>query len=148
MVGNSTSSYTLNGNRLTIPMSRYTDRVRFCIIPTLGGDYAPSALAQFDIEGETITQPIGSANYKAEDLSIKVPSVVAKTKIPVSGTAIGTSDIEIYDNDVLIGQTTSMANGIWTTVCELYEAENLSTHNIKCKNMLHLFCAILYAFNL
>lgn len=133
MVGNSTSSYTLEGNRVIIPMARYTDRVRFCIIPTLGGDYAPSALAQFDIEGETITQPIGSANYKAEDLSIKVPSVVAKTKIPVSGTAIGTSDIEIYDNDVLIGQTTSMANGIWTTVCELYEAENLSTHNIYAK---------------
>lgn len=133
MVGNSTSSYTLEGNRVIIPMARYTDRVRFCIIPTLGGDYAPSALAQFDIEGETITQPIGSANYKAEDLSIKVPSVVAKTKIPVSGTAIGTSDIEIYDNDVLIGQTTSMANGIWTTVCELYEAENFSTHNIYAK---------------
>ncbi len=133
MVGNSTSSYTLEGNRVIIPMARYTDRVRFCIIPTLGGDYAPSALAQFDIEGETITQPIGSANYKAEDLSIKVPSVVAKAKIPVSGTAIGTSDIEIYDNDVLIGQTTSMANGIWTTVCELYEAENLSTHNIYAK---------------
>ena len=133
MVGNSTSSYTLEGNRVIIPMARYTDRVRFCIIPTLGGNYSPSALAQFDIEGETITQPIGSANYKAEDLSIKVPSVVAKTKIPVSGTAIGTSDIEIYDNDVLIGQTTSMANGIWTTVCELYEAENLSTHNIYAK---------------
>lgn len=133
MVGNSTCSYTLEGNRVIIPMARYTDRVRFCIIPTLGGNYSPSALAQFDIEGETITQPIGSANYKAEDLSIKVPSVVAKTKIPVSGTAIGTSDIEIYDNDVLIGQTTSMANGIWTTVCELYEAENLSTHNIYAK---------------
>lgn len=130
MVGNSTSSYTLNGNRITIPMARYTDRVRFCIIPTLGGDYAPSAFAQFDIDGETVTQPIGSANYTAKDLSISVPSTVAKTTVPVSGTAIGTSNIEIYDNDVLIGQTTSLANGTWATTCELNEPYNLSRHQI------------------
>lgn len=133
MVGNSTSSYTLNGNRIIIPMTRYTDRVRFCIIPTLGGEYAPSALAQFDLNGETITQPIGSAYYTAKDLSISVPSTVAKTSIPVSGTAIGTSNIDIYDNDVLIGQTTSLANGTWATTCELNKPYNLSTHSIYAK---------------
>ncbi len=133
MVGNSTSSYTLNGCRITIPMTRYTDRVRFCIIPTLGGEYAPSAFAQFDINGETVTQPIGSANYTAKDLSISVPSTVAKTTISVSGTAIGTSNIEIYDNDVLIGQTTSLANGTWATACELNEPYNLSSHSIYAK---------------
>ena len=133
MVGNSTSSYTLNGRRITIPMTRYTDRVRFCIIPTLGGEYAPSAFAQFDLNGETVTQPIGSANYTAKDLSISVPSTVANTSIPVSGTAIGTSNIEIYDNGVLIGQTTSLANGTWATTCELNEPYNLSFHNIIAK---------------
>lgn len=133
MVGNSTNSYTLNGNQITIPMARYTDRVRFCIIPTLGGEYVPSAFVQFDLDGETITQPIGSANYTAKDLSISVPLTVAKTAIPVSGTAIGTSNIEIYDNDVLIGQTTSLANGTWSTTCELNEPYNLSTHSIYAK---------------
>lgn len=135
MVGNSTSSYTLNGNQITIPMARYTDRVRFCIIPTLGGEYAPSAFAQFDLDGETVTQPIGSANYTAKDLSISVPSTVAKTSIPVSGTAIGKSDVEIYDGGVLIGQTTSLANGTWATTCELNEPYNLSNHNIFAKVM-------------
>ena len=133
MVGNSTSSYTLNGNRITIPMARYTDRVRFCIIPTLGGEYAPSAFAQFDLDGETVTQPIGSANYTAKDLSISVPSTVAKTSIPVSGTAIGISTVEIYDNDVLIGQTTSLANGTWATECDLGTPYNLSVHDIKAR---------------
>ena len=133
MVGNSTNSYTLDGNRITIPMTRYTDRVRFCIIPTLGGEYAPSAFAQFDLDGETVTQPIGSANYTAKDLSISVPSTVAKTSVPVSGTAIGTSNVEIYDNGVLIGQTTSLANGTWVTTCELNEPYNLSTHSIYAK---------------
>lgn len=133
MVGNSMGSYTLQNNRVMIPLARYTDRVRFCIIPTLGGEYAPSALAQFDVDGKTITQPIGSAFYTAKDLSISVPSIVAKTTIPVSGTAIGASKIEIYDGDVLIGQTTSLANGTWATTCELNGAYNLSTHNIHAK---------------
>ncbi len=133
MVGNSTSSYTLNGNRLTIPLVRYTDRVRFCVIPTLGGNYAPSAFAQFDLNGQSIIQPIGSANYTAKDLSINVPGTVAKTTIPVSGTAIGKSTIEIYDNDVLVGQTTSMANGSWATTCVLSSPKNLSSHNIRAR---------------
>lgn len=133
MVGNSTSGYTINGHRITIPMACYTDRVRFCVIPTLGGEYSPSAFAQFDLNGETVTQPIGSANYTAKDLSISVPSTVAKTSVPISGTAIGTSNVEIYDNGVLIGQTTSLANGTWATTCELNEPYNLSTHQICAK---------------
>ena len=133
MVGNSTGSYTLNGHQLTIPMARYSDRVRFCIIPTAGGDYAPSAFAQFKLNGKTIKQPIGSANYTAKDLSIFVPSTVAKTSVPISGTAIGASSVEIFDNGVLIGQTTSLANGNWATTCELNEPYNLSTHDIYAK---------------
>lgn len=133
MVGNSTSTYSLEGNRLTIPMARYTDRVRFCVIPTLGGEYAPSAMAQFDINGKTVTQPIGSATYTAKDLSINVPATVAKTQIAVSGTAVGRSEILIYDGDVLIGQTTSLANGMWNSKCELNDAYNLSRHNIFAK---------------
>lgn len=133
MVGNSTSGYSLDGNRITIPMIRYTDRVRFCVIPTLGGDYQPSAMVQFDMDGQTISQPIGSANYTANNLSINVPSTVAKTTVPVSGTAQGRSTIEIYDNDMLVGQTTSLANGTWSTKVELNDAYNLSTHMIYAK---------------
>lgn len=130
MVGNSTSSYTLDGNRLTVPLARYTDRVRFCVIPTLGGDYAPSAFVRFDFDGKTVTQPIGSARYTAQNLSLSVPGVVAKSTVPVSGTAVGKSTVEIYDGDMLIGQTQSLANGTWSTTCELVDPYNLSTHQI------------------
>ena len=133
MVGNSTSSYALRGNHITIPMARYTDRVRFCIIPTLGGEYAPSAFVQFDLNGETVTQPVGAAYYTCQDLSIIVPSVVAKTSVSILGTAIGLSSIDIYDNDVLIGQTSSLKNGTWSAICELNEPYNLSIHNIHAK---------------
>lgn len=133
MVGNSTSSYTINGGQITIPMARYTDRVRFCIIPTLGGEYAPSAFVQFDLKGKTVTQPIGDAYYTVQDLFISVPSTIAKSSVTISGTAIGQSAVEIYDDGMMIGNTTSMANGTWTTTCELNEPYNLSTHNIYAK---------------
>lgn len=133
MVGNATSSYTVNGHQIAIPMDRYTDRVRFCVVPTRSGEYVPSAFTQFDLNGKTVTQPIGSASYTVQDLFISVPSTVAKISVPISGTAIGQSAVEIYDDGMLIGNTTSLANGTWKTTCELNEPYNLSTHNIYAK---------------
>lgn len=134
MVGSSISSYTLDGSRLTIPLTgKYTDQVRFCVIPTAGGDYAPNAFAQFTLDNKDVLQPIGNANFTVKDLTISVPSTVAKTTIPISGTALGNSTIEIYDNGTKIGETTSLANGVWSTTCELDEPYNLSTHSIYAK---------------
>lgn len=133
MTGSQVGAYTIDGNQLTVPMSNYNDQVRFCIIPTTGGTYNPNAFTEFTLNGKTVRQPIGSAYYEVKDLSISVPKTVAKTTIPISGTAQGSSEINIYDNNILIGQTTSLANGIWTTTCELNEPYNLSTHSIHAK---------------
>ena len=133
MAGNSIASYTLDNNRLTIPLANYTDLVRFCVIPTAGGSYQPNAFVEFTLNGKEVSQPIGSAFYEVKDLSISVPKIVAKTTIPISGTAQGSSEISIYDNDILIGQTTSLANGVWNVSCELNNPYNLSTHSIYAK---------------
>lgn len=132
LISTSLGGYTIQGNRLIISLSmaELMNVVRFCAIPTVAGDFAPSALVKFELNGKTITQPIGNAQFTAKGLSINVPTTVAKTTIPVSGTAIGQCNIDIYDNDILIGQTSSLANGIWSTKCELYGAYNLSSHNI------------------
>lgn len=133
MVGSSVSSYTLDGNRITIPLDNYSDQVRFCIIPTEGGSYAPSAFANFTLSDKEITQPIGNANFEVKNLSISVPSTVAKTSVAVTGTAPGKSAIKIYDSVTLIGETTALANGAWSAICELNEPYNLSTHSIYAK---------------
>lgn len=133
MADNSIASYTLDNNRLTIPLANYTDLVRFCVIPTAGGSYQPNAFVVFTLNGKEVSQPIGSAFYEVKDLSINVPSTVAKTTVPISGTAQGSSEIEIYDNGILIGQTASLANGVWSTTCELNEPYNLSIHDIYAK---------------
>ena len=133
MVGNVTSTYTHNGSRLQIPLSNYGERIRFCFIPTQGGEFTPSAMAQFSINGKRIAQPLGCAKYTAKNLSIAVPSTTSKNTIAVSGTAQSMSDIEVFDDNMLIGQTKASANGTWIANCILHEAYNLSEHNIHAK---------------
>ena len=130
MVGSSTSSYVTEDNRITIPLTNYSDRIRFCFIPTAGGTYSPNAFVQFTVGGKEVTQPIGSATYTAKDLSISVPSLVATTSVPVSGTAIGKSKVEIYDSGSLLDQTVALANGTFTATVELESPYNLSSHDI------------------
>ena len=130
MVGNSTSSYTLNGNRITIPMTHYTDRVRFCIIPTAGGDYAPTAFAQFSIDDKEVLQPIGNVNYSVESMTLNAPDKTANQSVVFKGGTFSDSKIQIYDNGVLIGETRSLANGNWAVKCELYEPREYSRHSV------------------
>lgn len=133
MVGSNIAGYSLDGDHLVIPLNGSTEQVRFCVIPELGGTYSPSLFAEFTVNGQTVTQPIGSVNYEVKDLSISVPKTVAKTSVSISGTAKGNSQVTVYDNGVVIGTTTTLANGNWSTTCELNEPYNLSTHPIYAK---------------
>lgn len=133
MRGAQTATYTYADNHVVIPLDYYGERVRFCFIPTIGGDFTATGSVQFTINDKTVTQPIGNFNFFVKDLSINVPSTVATTTVPISGTAVGKSTIEIFDNDILIGNTTSLANGTWDTNCELKDPYNLSSHNIYAK---------------
>ncbi len=131
MVGNSMAAYTLNGRRLTIPVDNYKERVRFCIVPTQAGRYATNAYVQFALNDETVTQPIGSAAFSAEKLTMVVPATTDKTTVPVSGLAVGSAKVKVYDGEVLVGETTAGGNGSWMTMCALNEPYNLSAHYLK-----------------
>lgn len=133
MVSNHTSGYTLEGSRLIVPLDYASQRVLCCVIPTISGQYAPSAYVQFDLKGETITSPIGATGFTAEALSIFVPSVTTKPAVTVSGEAFGNAKVEVYDNGTLIGKTTAPSSGIWRMECELADAYNLSSHHIYAK---------------
>lgn len=133
MAGNAISSYTLEQNRLTVALENVDDQVRFCLIPTIGGLYAPSASIEFNVDGKTMRQPIGNVVFTVSNLCITVPQVVAKTTVPVLGMAMGKSEVEIFDNGVSVGHATALANGFWTTEIELNDPYNLSTHNISAK---------------
>ena len=131
MIGNKISQYEHADKTVVVALSdNYTDRVRFCVIPTNSGNYAPTAYVRFVMNGKTIVQPIGSAAYEVKDLEIKVPSFTANPILSVNGTAQARADIEVYDGSTLIGKTTSLANGFWKAECDLGEPYNMSMHNI------------------
>jgi hypothetical protein len=131
MVGNNIAAYTLNGRRLTIPLESYTERIRFCVVPTTSGSYTPTGMVQFALNGEAITQPIGSAPFSAKDISILVPDRTSIPSIPMRGLAVKGSKVDIYDGEVLVGQTLAKGNGGWFANCPLRHSDNLSTHYIK-----------------
>lgn len=131
MIGSGLGTYISAAGRVTIPVQNLSDRIRFCVIPTAGGDYAPSAYAQFTYNGQEVTQPIGSANFTVKDLSINVPSIVNTTSVTISGTAVGKSQIKIYDNGELIGEASSLAGGLWSTIVDLPDAGDMSFHEIQ-----------------
>ena len=133
MRGAQTATYTYADNQVVVPLDYYGERVRFCFIPTTGGDFTATGSVQFTLSGKTITQPIGNVHFMVKDLSISVPSTIAKTTMPISGAAPGKSSVEIYDDGMLIGNTTALANGTWEATCELNNPYNLSTHNIYAK---------------
>lgn len=131
MIGSKVSQYEYDGQKVSVSLgANNTDRVRFCVIPTNSGNYAPTAYVRFMMNGKTVTQPIGSAAYEVKDLEIKVPSFTANPILSVNGTAQARADVEVYDGNTLIGKTTALANGFWKAECDLGSPYNMSMHSI------------------
>ena len=130
MVGNALASYDLDGQRLSVALSNRSDLVRFCIVPTKEGYYEPSAAVSFSTGWDDIVQPIGSAGFIAEALSISVQERVSNGRVMVSGTAIAGSDVQIIEGDQLIGHTEAGPEGRWSMRCSLVRPYNLSQHYV------------------
>ena len=132
-INNFQENYSLVGNRIIVPLTNYSDIVRFTVIPLQGGDYAPNAFIEFDFEGKTIMQPIGAAVFKVENINIFVTQLTPRKDISVRGVSQARSEIWIYDNGVLIGQTKALASGEWSLKCNLHNPTELSYHHIYAK---------------
>ena len=131
VTGTKALPHTVNGNVLTITLSPedIESRIHFCVVPTKSGAYVTSARTTFNYRGEK-TQNVGTLAFTATAGSIKVPSNSAYPFITVKGIAAPHAEVDIYDNDHLVGTTTSLGNGHWSTEVELYKPYNLSSHGI------------------
>ena len=80
MVGNQLGQYEQSGSRLTVPLSDITrgseaatPLVRFCVVPTAEGVYAPTASVSFSQGGSSYVQSLGAVIFTAQALSLDVP---------------------------------------------------------------------------
>lgn len=132
MVGSSVASYELNGNTLTIPLDNNvsSDRVRFCVIPTQSGSFAPNASVAFKLGEKSVSQPMGSTSYTVKDIAISVPSEINTPEITITGVASGKAEVVVYANGDVLGTTTALANGWWSMTTELDDPYNLQEFDI------------------
>lgn len=126
--------HTIKGKELTITLSPedIDSRIRFCVTPQKSGTYVTSARATFDYRGEK-TLNVGSSTFIVTSGSISVPSISGDSIIYVKGMAAPHSEIDIFDNGHMIGTTTSLGDGTWNAMVELYKPYNLSSHVIDAK---------------
>lgn len=123
--------YTIDNGRLTVQLGdNYTTQVRFCVVPTAGGQFNATGSVSFNYGGKAVTQPIGTASSEVKDLEISVPSVIATPEFTVTGVAPAESKVNVYDGETLIGSGTVNMAGQWFVKCELLNPYNASAHSI------------------
>ena len=134
MVGSKMVVYDKEQNSVSIKVDgNQVERVRFCVVPTAKGKYAPNAYVRFNIGGKQVTQPIGNVNYEVKSHTINMPAVICKENVTVSGNSTGRCKVEVYDGQQLIGRAESMPNGVWRAECKLNRPYNMSKHQIYAK---------------
>lgn len=125
---------TLNDNTLTIHLTKEQAQgeIEYCIIPIEANSYRSTAYVSFDKE-ITTPRPLGVAQFEGEALLLRAPATTANKSINVTGLAVPNSEVKIYDGDVQIGKTTAKGDGSWSAQCELYNAYDLSFHDVIAK---------------
>ncbi len=122
--------YTKNGNEIKVMTNRTDGVIRFYVHAEASGSHNVSAYLGFDIDGNDIVQPIGTASFTAEADKLDVPTKVGRTEITASGITLPNSTVTVYDNGTAVGTVTSNKNGSWSLTFELVKPYNYSSHEI------------------
>lgn len=131
-------SFTFTDNKMIIPISSYSSIIRFCVVAFRTGKYKLDIFAQFEHGGKTIVQPIKSSEFESELLTFYLPEKTGRKTVRSFGSALPNSKIEIYDNDVLVGQTFSNIIGDWILQFNLFNPSTYSNHYVYIKSITNL----------
>lgn len=125
MKGSNKYGYTEEGNKIVVPMdSYYSDHLRFCVVPTTSGQLEVVGNVVFDLDGQTISQPVGAAAAKVKDFDFILPSRTSYNEITATGTAPASSTVRIYQDGTLIGEGKASQGGAWQVDCTLLDTYN------------------------
>lgn len=125
MKGPNKFGYDCVGNNVVIDFgSDYSDQLRFCLIPTHSGLLSVVARAIFDIDGQTVIQPIGNANISVKDIDFVLPPRSCYNEIVATGMAPANSNVRIIQDGTVVGEGLAGQNGAWTVECSLIDTYN------------------------
>jgi hypothetical protein len=130
MTGTKMVRATTEDGHLSIPVEKeFLDEPARFILTAIGqGILMASAQVQFELDGREVTQPIGIATCDVKYMTIVAPESIYKLSFPVRGNAPALCPIRVYaGNNLLIGETQSLADGSWNMHVELPACPNLAT---------------------
>lgn len=129
MTGNKMVRATAKDGRVIIPVEKefIDEPVRFILTAIDQGTLHTNAYVQFDIDGREVTQPIGYASCEVKYMTIVAPDKTHSLQLPVRGNAPALCPVRVYaGDDVLVGETQSLADGSWQMHVELPSCPNLA----------------------
>ena len=135
IVPGSLNDYQLEGQRLTVNITSAI-LTRFCVTtanPTL---HRTTAFVRFNLDGEEILQPIGTVFFEATHLSFDAQEYTQLNEVNVWGTlpqSLAGSNLEIFDNGVLVSQAIVAENGRLKMTVPIYKPLNNSWHQLMAK---------------
>ena len=120
-----------DGQLLTIPIEADGVPVNFCVLPTVSGKHTLTAYVQMELDGKTVMQPIGSANFNVTELSIYVTPLTSNGMITIEGLAQSDNRVDVYEDGQFVGTTYALADGTWHLNHQLTDPQNLFTYDIQ-----------------
>ena len=117
-------------NVLTVPVKDPAHDLRLCVLATGQGVVQPVVYLEFDYQGKTIRQPVGTVKVAIDAFDFDVTPMTYSPDVTVYGTAAANAEITMYDNGVVAGQTAADANGRWMLTFALLEPGTVSEHRL------------------
>jgi len=135
LVDNSKSSYTRKGNQIEIPILE-NKVMRFCMVPTVAGEYTVNGKITFMLDGEEREQPLNTNTFTVEGIHLSLPSTSTKKTVLVQGKSKAGTKVVVYCNDEQVGATTVPSGGKWSIQCPLQKTYNMASNEFYAKYIL------------
>lgn len=125
------TAFTVEDNRISLPVDRREAMIRMYLFGGDAGKFSINAELRFELEGTTLTQPLGTAQTELVVATFTVPERVGTRTLTISGIAVPNSTITVYDGDYVAGTATSNAVGSWSAKITLDPSRSLMTRVIR-----------------
>ncbi len=122
--------YSVVGNKIYVNADAPEGTVKFYAVSTVEGDYGINGYLSLDVDGKNVMQPIGTASFDVESLSLTVPERTSLNNVTVLGKAPADSVVTVYMDDNAVDSFKSNSNGTWSVNINLNEKYSVNYHTI------------------
>ncbi len=125
MKGSNIFGYEEVGKKIMVTCGKnYSEQLRFCVMPTTSGELGITGRVIFELDGQTVNQPLGTATAVVKDFDFFIPGRTSYPEITATGTAPANSKVSIMQDGVLVGEGKATQGGTWSVDCELVDVYN------------------------